>query len=113
MRMLSLPRQRCFSTCDFSCKHACAVPAPYLDSSRNAQGGIDEDEHEVLYVGCLSAEVDPQEHEVCSLILVIQHIMRPAIYLKVYNISLIPCIHADGGFGAIQHVQLLSSVLGA
>ncbi len=29
-----------------------------------AQGGIDEEEHDVLYVGCLSVEVDSHEQEV-------------------------------------------------
>ena len=28
------------------------------------QGGIDEEEHEVLYVGCLPVEIDPNEQEV-------------------------------------------------
>ena len=28
------------------------------------QGGIDEEEHEVLYVGCLPVEIEPNEQEV-------------------------------------------------
>ncbi len=31
-----------------------------------AQGGIDEEEHEVLYVGCLSVEIDSHEQEVLA-----------------------------------------------
>lgn len=30
------------------------------------QAGIDEEEHEVLSVGCLSVEIEPQEQEVSS-----------------------------------------------
>ncbi|KAL3130848.1 hypothetical protein ABBQ38_000180 [Trebouxia sp. C0009 RCD-2024] len=32
-----------------------------------AKGGIDEEEHEVLYVGCLSVEIDPNEQEMVAL----------------------------------------------
>ncbi len=31
-----------------------------------AQGGIDEEEHEVLYVGCLPVEIDSHEQEVLA-----------------------------------------------